>query len=171
MRIAHIYTLFSLFLVQILGKEFAIRVMKYPILKQVPVCMKHHAFVISEMDASASKPVYLVDYSPIVSQNETVLQMRMKLLLGNWVPAEVRVRCIKDVNFFDDMEILNSPYLLEVANAEESRKITAAVYKKISNKDIQTFIGKLIERGNDKQNQMNLYQYNCQSFCSNNIEL
>jgi hypothetical protein len=103
MRIAHIYTFCSLLLTKILAKDFAIRIMKYPILKQVPFCMKHHAFVLSETDTSSSKSVYLVDYTPILSQNETVLQIRMKLLLGKWVPAEVRVRCIQDTNFFDDM--------------------------------------------------------------------
>jgi hypothetical protein len=141
---------------------FNVRTLQMPIFNQIPVCINHHALLISESDDDSSG-IYFVDYTPITAVNESVQQTQLKLLLGKTLPAEVRIRYIKNAKIFEDDKILNAWDILDIKNPDESQKLSDLTYNAITNKKIKEFISNLIEK--NKLLKINLYTNNCQHFC------
>jgi len=150
--------IFLPFFIQPTNTTFNIRILKTPLYASSPFFGKHHAIIISEPNNTSN--VYLLDYSPIIEPNETVLLTRAKLLFGKTVQAETRLRHIKNIT--DDSQILKSPNLFDIQDSEKSKQITDRVLKNIKQKDIREFIKRTMDKQDGK---MNLYTYNCQHFC------
>lgn len=141
---------------------FNIRTLHLPIFSQIPVCINHHALIISESDDDSSG-IYFVDYTPITAINESVPKTQLKLLLGKTLPAEVRIRYIKNAKIFEDDKILNAWDILDIRTPDESQKLSDLTYNAITNKKIKAFITRILEK--NKSLKINLYGNNCQHFC------
>jgi hypothetical protein len=86
---------------------------------------------------------------------------QLKLLSFMNVPAEIRLRNIKNVDFNDESGIITN--WIEKTNVDdnESKKITIKTYNSIRNKEIKKIVKHLFEQWSDA---MNLYTHNCQHF-------
>lgn len=143
-----------------------IRILKSPIFGLSLSCINHHSLIISK--TNHSNGVYLVDYSPINLKSEPVLQTRAKLLFGYSVPAEIRIRFIRNANFMEDKKILELSGIYDVISEESSKKISEQIYSKITDKDISDVIDTI--KNNCRNNStMALYRYNCQHFCKDSM--
>ena len=139
--------------------------MKTPIFRFFPIAIKHHALIISK--TPNTEGVYILDYSPITVKKETLLKTQIKLLLGYRVPAEIRLRLIRDAKYNEDEKIIASKDILYTQDAEESQRISSEIYEDIRDGEIKERICAIMDRCQTKNNNtMNLYSYNCQSFCS-----
>jgi len=152
--------IFLPFLIHPTNSIFNIRILKTPLFTSTPFFGKHHAIIIS--DPNNTSNVYVLDYSPIIKPNETILMTRAKLLFGQTVPAETRLRFIRNIT--DDGQIAKSPDVFDIQDSEKSKQISDQVLKKIKQKDIKEFIKSMMDKQDGK---MNLYTYNCQHFCRN----
>jgi len=160
-------TLISFIFIGYMTSSINIRIMKFPIIPIFPTCVKHHYLVISKTNSSDG--VYVVDYSPITPMNETVLKTRINLLLGNPVPAEIRIRFIRDAKFNEDQKILKSDDFLDVPNPDLSLAKTEQVFKEIKDEGIKMTICTILHKCNNNY-QMRLYKYNCQDFCKHALD-
>lgn len=161
------HTIFSLLLLFSITSSFYVRIMKTPLFSFFPTGMKHHSLIISKTNNTDG--VYRLDYTPITLKNETVLKTRIKLLLGQIVPAEIRLRFIRNVKFHEDKKILQSEDLLDIIDAGLSNKISKKIYQDISDAEIKRTIFLLMNK-NRHNNTMSLYHYNCQTFCKNSMK-
>ena len=152
--------IFLPFFIHPIQTVFNVRILKAPLFGSSPCFAKHHAIIISESNDTSQ--IYLLDYSPIVKPNETILMTRAKLLFGQTVQAETRLRSIKNIT--DDSQIINSPDIFDIQDSKKSKKISDRVLKQIKQKEIRVFIKNITDRQDGK---MNLYTYNCQHFCRN----
>lgn len=161
------HTIFFLFFLFSSSSSFYVRIMKTPLFSFFPIGMKHHALIISKTNNTDG--VYRLDYTPITLKNETVLKTRIKLLLGQIVPAEIRLRFIRNVKFHEDKKILESEDLLDIIDAGLSNKISKKIYQDISDVEIKRTIFFLMNK-NRHNNTMSLYHYNCQNFCKDSMK-
>lgn len=152
--------IFLPFFIHPINTIFNIRILKTPLFASSPCFGRHHAIIISDSNDTSS--VYLLDYSPIIKPNETVLMTRAKLLFGQTVQAETRLRSIKNIT--DDSQIRKSSELFDIKDSIKSKQISDQVLKNIRQNDIREFITKMMDKQDGK---MNLYTYNCQHFCRN----
>jgi len=146
-----------------LSLSLYIRIMKTPIFRFFPIAIKHHALIISK--TQNTEGVYLLDYTPITKKNESQLKTHIKLLMGWTVPAEIRLRLIRDAKLDEDEKIVASSDILDVQDAELSKEISKGIYENITDIEIKETIGTMINKSKHN-NTMNLYSYNCQSFCN-----
>jgi hypothetical protein len=163
MNLIKLFMIFLPFFISPIKTVFNIRILKTPLIASSPCFGKHHAIIISEPNKTSN--VYLLDYSPIIEPNETVFLTRAKLLFGQTVQAETRLRHIRNIT--NDSEILKSPDLFDIQDAIKSKQITDQTLQKIKQKDIKDFIKNIMDKQDGK---MNLYTYNCQHFCRNTDE-
>lgn len=149
-----IYILLNLFFFVVC--KLQMRVMKTSILHFLPQLKLHHLVLISKMDKK--NDVYTIDFTPI---NQTHHRTLSGLLLGKNVPAELRLRRIKNTNICDDKKILQ----IWDSNMDEkkSRKLSKSVYNSIQDKEIKQVISGFLLWEESKQ-YMNLYTRNCQHF-------
>lgn len=152
--------IFLPFFIHPIQTVFNVRILKTPLFGSSPCFGKHHALIIS--DSNDTSQIYLLDYSPIVKPNETILMTRAKLLLGQTIQAETRLRSIKNIT--DDSQIIKSPDIIDIQYSKKSKRISDRVLKNIKQHDIREFIKKMMDKQDGK---MNLYTYNCQHFCRN----
>ena len=152
--------IFLPFLISPIQTLFNIRILKTPLFGSSPCFAKHHALIIS--DPNNTSNVYLLDYSPITEPNEIILMTRAKLLFGQTVQAETRLRQIRNITH--DSEIINSRDIIHIQDPIKSQKISDHTLKNIKQKDIKEFIKRTMDKQDGK---MNLYTYNCQHFCRN----
>jgi hypothetical protein len=139
---------------------FNARILKTPLFASSTCFGKHHAIIISEPNDKSN--VYVLDYSPIIKPNESIFMTRAKLLFGQTVPAETRLRFIRNIT--DDSQIAKSPDVFDIQDSEKSKQITDQTLQNIKQKDIKEFIKSMMDKQDGK---MNLYTYNCQHFCRN----
>jgi hypothetical protein len=134
--------------------EIKKKIIYTPIVNFLPQLKLHPVIVISK---PRMKNIYTIDFSPF---KDSVLQ----LLFGQNITAEVRVRKLDvDYNAFD--EIIYDKFAAATLNLteEQSIKETRKVIHNIHKKDIKNKIKKM---KHDYCTDMNLYENNCQHFCS-----
>ena len=156
--------IFAIFASVFINASITTRILKTPIFGISPCLGKHHAIIIS--DENNTSGIYLLDYTPITQIDEPILMTQLKLLFGQTVPAEVRLRFIKDVT--NDCDILKSPDILNIKDTIKSQQISNQVFKNIRQPEIRWIITTLSKK---PYGGMNLYKYNCQHFCreTNNL--
>lgn len=131
------------------------RIMKTSILNFLPQLKQHHLVLLSKND-----DVYSIDFTPV--DDRTRSKTLLNLLFGKDVKGEIRLRCIKDVNIYEEEKIMKiwDNSLTE----EESRALSNSIYKSIKDEQIKEVVDKLISWKSDKNQTMNLYVRNCQHF-------
>lgn len=150
------------------GNNITFRILKTSILHFFPSIKLHHIILLSE---NPNHHVYTLDFTPINQTNITTL---VKLLFGQNVDAEVRLRYIKtdhydknwitthynaidntiDDTFVKEWDSMNK------LNEKMSKQLTKNTYKNINNKQVQN----IIKSSFAWHQYMNLYCHNCQHF-------
>jgi hypothetical protein len=139
------------------------RILKTSILNFFTPLKLHHIIVLREATSHEAiatnryfgSEIYTVDFTPI---NQTMPGTLMKLLFAVNVPAEIRIRRISNVDFFDDDRIIYEWSALNQLDSIMSQQLSDIVFHGIRNKDIKLLMSRLRD-WNDK---MNLYYKNCQ---------
>ena len=128
-------------------------VLKSGALSFAPQFKVHHILVLEPPDKKHG--IYLLDFTPINQTNPGTL---MKLALGKWVPAEIRIRNI----------ILPQDSILETwhninreLSPDESRVLSEKTLRNIKNSDLRNYIKDIKSSWIPE---MNLYRHNCQDF-------
>jgi hypothetical protein len=152
------------------GNNVSFRILKTAILQFFPSVKLHHIILLSE---NTSHHVYTLDFTPINQTNITTL---VKLLLGQNVDAEVRIRYIKMDNECDiysgnsnneiDNEIGNAFVekwdSMNKLNEKNSKQLTKNTYNNIDIDNTQ--LQYIIKSSFLWPEYMNLYYHNCQHF-------
>lgn len=147
------------------GNNITFRILKTSILHFFPSIKLHHIILLSE---NPKHHVYTLDFTPINQTNITTL---IKLLFGQNVDAEVRLRYIKtdnDCNICSDnnnIDCNNNTFVekwnnMNNLNEKMSKQLTKNTYNTINNKQIQN----IIKSSFLWRQYMNLYYHNCQHF-------
>ena len=136
----------------IYNQSFNIKILKTSILNFAPQLKLHHLVLLEN-----KSDLYSIDFSPI---NQTSQKILLKLLFAHNVPAEIRLRKIENISFYDDKEIIDNWSSMIKNNYEESEELSDFVYNNIDDESIKFFIDKI----KFWENQMNLYNHNCQHF-------
>jgi hypothetical protein len=152
------------------SNNISFRILKTAILHFLPSIKLHHIILLSE---NPSHHVYTLDFTPINQTNITTL---VKLLLGQNVDAEVRLRYIKMDNGSDicsgnsnneiDNEIDNAFVdkwdSINKLNEKTSKQLTKNTYNNIDIDNTQ--LQDIIKSSFLWPEYMNLYYHNCQHF-------
>lgn len=135
--------------------KLQMRIMKTSILNFLPQLKQHHLVLLSKND-----DVYSIDFTPV--NDRTRSKTLLNLLFGKDVAGEIRLRCIKDVNIYEEEKIMKiwDNSLTEA----ESRALSISTYDSIKDEQIKEVIHKLFEWNLDKNQTMNLYVRNCHHF-------
>jgi len=139
------------------SNNITFRILKTAILHFLPSVKLHHIILLSE---NPSHHVYTLDFTPINQTNITTL---VKLLLGQNVDAEVRLRYIKSDNGGDicsDNTLVEKWDNINKLNEKMSKQLSKNTYNTINNKQLQH----IIESSFLWHEYMNLYNHNCQHF-------
>jgi len=142
----------ALFYILVFGK-LQMRIMKTSILSCAPCLKLHHLVLLSK-----NGNTYSLDFTPIEAGKPKTLA---KLLSGQDVAAQIRLRHFARTNINDDSKIMtiwNAPI-----SAEHSQKISAATYEKITDEEIKNLVAELLSWKCENIT-MNLYTSNCQHF-------
>jgi hypothetical protein len=131
---------------------FNIKILKTSILNFAPQLKLHHVVLLEN-----NHDLYSIDFSPI---NQTTKKTLLKLLFAQNVPAEIRLRKIENISFYDEENIIDNWSSMIKNNYEESEQLSNEVYKNIYNQSIKNFIYEIKLWNKD----MNLYNHNCQHF-------
>ena len=153
------YRLLLLLLLLLLyhGNNVSFRILKTSILQFFPTIKLHHIILLSD---NPSHHVYTLDFTPINQTNITTL---VKLLLGQNVDAEVRLRYITMDNERDicsDNAFVEKWDNINKLNEKMSKQLSKNTYNSIDNKQLQH----IIESSFLWHEYMNLYNHNCQHF-------
>jgi hypothetical protein len=150
------------------GNNISFRILKTAILNFLPSVKLHHIILLSE---NPSHHVYTLDFTPINQTNITTL---VKLLLGQNVDAEVRIRYIKMDNGCDicsgnnnneidtaiDTAFVEKWDSINKLNEKMSKQLSKNTHNNIDNKQLQY----IIKSSFLWPEYMNLYYHNCQHF-------
>lgn len=136
----------------IYNKSFNIKILKTSILSFTPQLKLHHIVIIEN-----KSDLYSIDFSPI---NQTSQKILLKLLFAQNVPAEIRLRKIENISFYEDEKIIDNWSSKIKTNYEESQELSIDVYNNNEDENIKNFIDKI----NCWDKKMNLYNHNCQHF-------
>jgi len=148
------------------GNNISFRILKTAILNFLPSVKLHHIILLSE---NPSHHVYTLDFTPINQTNITTL---VKLLLGQNVHAEVRIRYIKmdngcDICSDNSNNIIDTAFVekwdsINKLNEKMSKQLSKNTYNNIDidNKQVHD----IIESSFLWYEYMNLYNHNCQHF-------
>lgn len=148
----------TFFHILVFGK-LQMRIMKTSILSCAPCLKLHHLVLLSK-----NGNTYSLDFTPIEAGKPNTLA---KLLSGQDVAAEIRLRHFARTNINDDSKIMT--IWNEPLSAEQSKALSMETYKKITDREIKDFVEEaLYWQYQDKDpwfnNKMNLYTCNCQHF-------
>ena len=156
------------------GNNISFRILKTSILHFFPNIKLHHIILLSE---NPTHHVYTLDFTPINQTNITTL---MKLLLGQNVDAEVRLRYIKTDNGCDICSINNNNEIdnkidnkidtafvekwdsINKLNEKNSKQLTKNTYNNIDIDNTQ--LRNIVKSTFLWHEYMNLYNHNCQHF-------
>jgi len=146
------YICWSIF-VKPTDSKLQMRIMRTSILNFAP-CLKLHHLVLLENCGD----LYTIDFTPIHQERPDTL---LKLLTGQNVPAEIRIRRYKNTNMYDDKTILQ----MWDSNITEkqSRELSKLVCDSIEDNEVENTIALYLLWEKNKQ-YMNLYTRNCQHF-------
>jgi hypothetical protein len=146
------------------GNNVSFRVLKTAILQFFPTIKLHHIILLSD---NPSHHVYTLDFTPINQTNITTL---VKLLLGQNVDAEVRLRYItmdneRDICSGNSNNEIDNAFVekwdnINKLNEKMSKQLSKNTYNTINNKQLQH----IIESSFLWHEYMNLYNHNCQHF-------
>lgn len=135
--------------------KLQMRIMKTSILNFLPQLKQHHLVLLSKND-----DVYSIDFTPV--DDRTRSKTLLNLLFGKDVAGEIRLRCIKDTNVYEEEKIMT---IWDNSLTEpESRALSISTYYSIKDEQIKEVVDKLISWKSDKNQTMNLYVRNCQHF-------
>jgi hypothetical protein len=145
--------LFLLYVASSYQSQIAFHILQSSILHFAPSIKLHHIVLLSDKPTTY---VYTLDFTPI---NQTHIPTLLKMLAGQNVPAEVRLRYIESSmeNFETIMQKWSNMINMDEYN---SAKLSKNVYKKIYDKQVQN----IVNRAFAWSPYMNLYNHNCQHF-------
>jgi hypothetical protein len=129
--------------------------MRTAIFNFLPQFKQHHLVLLSK-----DNNVYAIDFTPLDQSGHP--KNIFRLLSGKNIAGEVRLRCIRDANIYEEDKIMktwNTPFTVL-----ESRKVTSSTYNSIKNLEIKHIVNILMDWKSDKNQTMNLYIRNCQHF-------
>jgi len=172
--------IYTLTLVKPIDSKVQMRIMKTSILNFIPYLKLHHLVLLSN-----NEDLYTIDFTPIHQER---LDTLLKLITGQNVPAEIRLRYLQKTSINDDKKVMTiwDTHL----TYEKSKKLTNEIYSNIKDPEIKSFVDKLfywqliknkninkninknknsikqkINQDNiESQYKMNLYICNCQHF-------
>jgi len=146
------------------SNNITFRILKTAILQFFPTIKLHHIILLSD---NPSHHVYTLDFTPINQTNITTL---VKLLLGQNVDAEVRLRYItmdngRDICSGNSNNEIDNAFVekwdnINKLNEKMSKQLTKNTYNSIDNKQLQH----IIKSSFTWPEYMNLYCHNCQHF-------
>ena len=136
----------------ICNESFNIKILKTSILSFAPQLKLHHIVIIEN-----KSDLYSIDFSPI---NQTSQKILLKLLFAQNVSAEIRLRKIENISFYEDEKIIDNWSGTIKTNYKESQELSDIVYNNNEDENIKNFIDKI----NYWDKKMNLYNHNCQHF-------
>lgn len=131
------------------------KIVRSAILGAVPELKLHHVIVMQS--TSMKNDVYVIDFSPI---HQSSIKTLLRLLLARRVPAETRLRLIKDGSLMNDNELIESWYNTNVTDTNVSQKISRRIFMSIRDKTLKNQIAEILQW----DSHMNLYNRNCQHF-------
>lgn len=148
---------FYIFLTLLLAytQKLQMRIMKTAIFNFLPKLKQHHLVLLSKND-----DVYSIDFTPVDQRDHP--KSLLNLLFGKDVAGEIRLRCIKNINIYEEEKIMT---IWDNSLTEpESRALSISTYYSIKDEQIKEVVDKLISWKSDKNQTMNLYVRNCQHF-------
>ena len=125
-----------------------------PVIGCLPFLRLHHIVVLSNNE----KSIYTIDFTP---DNQSQLITQLKMVLAFNVPAEIRIRNIKNVNFNDEKSIIENWKLSTQTDNIESKIINTKTYNSIMDKKIKQLMNQIFQY---QKKDMNMYINNCQHF-------
>lgn len=158
------FLLFLIFVLLKQGIQINLNILHTPILGYAPKLKLHHIVVLHEKNTPLFfhnrlnlTEIYTLDLSPM---NQSHLRTQFKLFLGKSVPAEIRIRHIRNVAVNDELAIIEEWNRLNQVSIAKSKELSETTFRNIRNPNIKRFIRE-IRKFNDS---MNLYSWNCQHF-------
>lgn len=136
------------------------RVLHSGILGFLPELKLHHLVVLSPISNNKNKrPVdtYVIDFSPLDAGSPSTL---LKLALAMNVPAETRLRVIRNGSSMSDEEFIGAWHAINSVDTVESLELSKRVYQSIRDRRLKQVLDKVLSWNNE----MNLYTHNCQHF-------
>jgi hypothetical protein len=130
------------------------KIMKTSVVGCLPALKMHHVVIVEE-----EKKKYAIDFGHKGRHWTT----KLKLLLGQSVPGEVRVRCLQEDEDEDEDE--EWMQLTQGQDEDTSQQMTLEVVAGIRDARLRT----VLQDAMKKNDEMNLYTNNCQHFSWNFI--
>jgi len=137
--------------------HFPLKIVSSSILNFIPALKFHHIVLLSSNKKKYFNDIYTVDFSPI---NQSSIQTLLKLMFAMNVPAEIRLRQLKNVDTKEETQIITEWDRLNQINYVESQKLSNLIFDNINDTELKKFITKV----RTWNSTMNLYTYNCQHF-------
>jgi len=131
------------------------RVLHSGILGFLPELKLHHLVVLSPTKKSTD--TYVIDFSPLNAGSPSTL---LKLALSMNVPAETRLRVIRNGSGMTDNEFIGAWHAMNPVDTTESLELSNKVYRSIRDRRLKTLLDSVFTWNNE----MNLYTHNCQHF-------
>jgi hypothetical protein len=139
------------------------RVLHSAILGFLPDLKLHHLVVLSPISNNKNRnnkksvDTYVIDFSPLDAGSPSTL---LKLALSMNVPAETRLRVIRNDSTMTDEEFIGAWHATNPVDPLESRELSNKVYRSIRDRRLKQVLDKAFTWNNE----MNLYTHNCQHF-------
>lgn len=139
------------------------RVLHSGILGFLPELKLHHLVVLSPISNNKNRnnkkstDTYVIDFSPLDAGSPSTL---LKLALSMNVPAETRLRVIRNGSGMTDSEFIGAWHAMNPADTTESLELSNKVYRSIRDRRLKTLLDSVFTWNNE----MNLYTHNCQHF-------
>ena len=139
------------------------RVLHSGILGFLPELKLHHLVVLSPISNNKNRnnkksaDTYVIDFSPLDAGSPSTL---LKLALAMNVPAETRLRVIRNGSSMSDSEFIGAWHAMNPADTDESLELSNKVYRSIRDRRLKTLLDSVFTWNNE----MNLYTHNCQHF-------
>jgi hypothetical protein len=139
------------------------RVLHSGILGFLPELKLHHLVVLSPISNNKNRnnkksaDTYVIDFSPLDAGSPSTL---LKLALAMNVPAETRLRVIRNGSSMSDSEFIGAWHAMNPADTTESLELSNKVYRSIRDRRLKTLLDSVFTWNNE----MNLYTHNCQHF-------
>ena len=139
------------------------RVLHSGIIGFLPELKLHHLVVLSPISNNKNRnnkksaDTYVIDFSPLDAGSPSTL---LKLALAMNVPAETRLRVIRNGSSMSDSEFIGAWHAMNPADTDESLELSNKVYRSIRDRRLKTLLDSVFTWNNE----MNLYTHNCQHF-------
>lgn len=128
------------------------KVLSTSILNFFPPLKLHHIIVINNKNS-----IYTLDFTPL---NQTKPSTLLKLLFNRNVPAEIRLRELKNIPYSDNKRIIEGWDASNQIDYIGSQKRSREAFNRVQFSIFKRKLSKIIQG----RAEMNLYKYNCQHF-------